>query len=52
MIDDDLDDLDESAWDDGYRAALRVLLEADETVEGDRWVTVADRPQLSGRPAQ
>jgi hypothetical protein len=30
MIDDDLDDLYERAWDDGYRAALRVLHEADD----------------------
>jgi hypothetical protein len=30
MDDDDLDELYERGWDDGYRAALRVLLEADE----------------------
>ena len=31
--DDDLDVLSERAWDDGWRAAVRVLHEADETVD-------------------
>jgi hypothetical protein len=33
MIDDDLDAIYERAWDDGYRAAVRVLLEADEAID-------------------
>jgi hypothetical protein len=40
MIDEDLDEFYEQAWDDGYRAALRVLHEADEAVEGDQWATL------------
>ena len=33
MIDDDLDEFYECAWDDGYRAAVRVLHDADEAVD-------------------
>ncbi len=40
MIDDDLDDLYERAWDDGYRAALRVLHEADDDEDDSSGTTL------------
>ncbi len=51
MIDDDLDEFYECAWDDGYRAALRVLHEAgeDEVREGPETPNVAHSAPICKR---